>query len=164
MCYPSGFKRPVIAARETSCSSTDGRQIGGGIMAGGTQTSFKTGENIILVGLALQVIFFGFFTIVAFIFNYRLRRASNLVIMEGGIVYQKQLNALYISSLLILVRSIFRVIEYGQGNDGYLMQHELFMYVFDAVLMVGVMVVFLVVHPGEISAKLRASEMLLRNV
>ncbi|MCJ1396089.1 hypothetical protein MMC18_008977 [Xylographa bjoerkii] len=131
---------------------------GGGIMAGGTLSSFNNGQKIVVIGLVLQIIFFGLFIVVAFVFNYRLRRAFNKTVMEAGTMCQKHLNALYVSSLLIMVRSIFRVVEYIQGNDGYIMQHEWFLYVFDAVLMVGVMVVFLVVYPAEISAKLRGSE------
>jgi len=36
------------------------------------------------------------------------------------------------------------------GNDGYLLKHEVFLYVFDAVLMVITMLVVGVWHPGTI--------------
>lgn len=42
-----------------------------------------------------------------------------------------------------------------QGNDGYLISHEAFLYIFDALLMLMVMVIFNVVHPSEINATLR---------
>lgn len=58
--------------------------------------------------------------------------------------------ALYFVSLFILVRSLFRVIEYVQGQNGYLLRHEVFLYVFDAVLMTGAMVVLNVVHPAQV--------------
>ena len=57
---------------------------------------------------------------------------------------------LYTVSLLILVRSIFRVIEYIQGNAGYLLRHEIFLYIFDALLMAVCMVTFLLYHPCRI--------------
>lgn len=60
---------------------------------------------------------------------------------------------LYASSILILVRSIFRLIEYAQGNDGYLISHEVFMYVFDAMLMFFTMVVMSIYHPSELLGK-----------
>lgn len=41
------------------------------------------------------------------------------------------------------------------GNDGYLISHEVFLYIFDALLMFLVMVIFAVVHPSEINAQLR---------
>ena len=49
-----------------------------------------------------------------------------------------------------MVRSIFRVIEYIQGMDGYLVSKEIFLYIFDAALMLCVVVIFNVVHPSEI--------------
>lgn len=41
------------------------------------------------------------------------------------------------------------------GNDGYLISHEVYLYVFDAMLMFLVMVIFAIVHPSEINAQLR---------
>jgi hypothetical protein len=49
--------------------------------------------------------------------------------------WQRHLIILYTTSGLILVRSVFRVVEYLQGNGGYLISHEYFLYVFDAILM-----------------------------
>ncbi|MCJ1436926.1 hypothetical protein MMC27_006309 [Xylographa pallens] len=130
---------------------------GGGMIAGGTDTSVNNGQKIIVIGLAVQIAFFGFFTVVAFVFNQRLRRAFNNTAMVAGDMCQKHLNALYTSSILIMVRSILRVLEYAKVDDAYIMQYEWFVYVFDSTLMLGVMVVFLVVYPDDISAKLRES-------
>ena len=58
--------------------------------------------------------------------------------------------ALYIGSGLIMVRSAFRAIEYLQGFDGYLLSHEVYLYIFDAVLMVLAMALFNYVHPSEV--------------
>lgn len=66
------------------------------------------------------------------------------------------MRALYAVSVLIFVRSIVRVAEYVQGNDGYIITHEAFLYIFDA------LVIFLAImtlnwrHPGEISRYLNA--------
>jgi hypothetical protein len=49
---------------------------------------------------------------------------------------------LYIISVLIMVRSVFRVVEYIMGNDGYLLSHGWTLYIFDAALMLGVVVLF----------------------
>ena len=57
---------------------------------------------------------------------------------------------MYGASTLIMIRSIFRVVEYQQGRDGYLMYHEIFLYIFDATLMLAVMAVFSMVHPSGI--------------
>jgi len=58
--------------------------------------------------------------------------------------------ASYVVSALILVRSIYRLIEYKYGYDGYIMTHEWFEYIFDALLMFIAMVVMNVYHPAVI--------------
>ena len=58
--------------------------------------------------------------------------------------------ALYVVSALILNRSIFRLVEYKGGFDGYLMTHEVFGYIFDALLMFVAMIVMNVYHPAVI--------------
>lgn len=50
-----------------------------------------------------------------------------------------------------MVRSIFRVIEFIQGNAGYLLSNELYLYIFDAALMLLVMIAFNWVHPSEVT-------------
>jgi hypothetical protein len=50
-----------------------------------------------------------------------------------------------------MFRSIFRVVEYLQGNNGFLLRHEYFLYIFDALLMFIVMIIFNWIHPAEIT-------------
>lgn len=57
---------------------------------------------------------------------------------------------LYLVSILIFVRSIVRVIEFIQGFDGHIFSHEVYLYIFDALIMCIAMVVMNVVHPYEI--------------
>lgn len=66
--------------------------------------------------------------------------------------------SLYLVSILIFVRSIVRVIEYVQGNDGYIMSHEAFLYVFDATVMWLAMIIMNWVHPSEVAANLRGGK------
>lgn len=40
------------------------------------------------------------------------------------------------------------------GNDGYLISHEAYLYIFDALLMLSVMVIFAIEHPSKINAEL----------
>lgn len=54
-----------------------------------------------------------------------------------------------------MVQSLFRVVEYIEGNDGYLLRHEYYLYIFDAMLMFCVMVLFNVVHPSEVQELLQ---------
>lgn len=57
--------------------------------------------------------------------------------------------ALYASCFLILVRSIFRVAEFVEGNDGFIMNREYLLYIFDACLMSLTGIVLAVVYPGS---------------
>jgi hypothetical protein len=47
------------------------------------------------------------------------------------------------------------VIEYLQGNGGYLISHEVFLYVFDSMLMAGVMGIFLIWYVEQLESKTR---------
>jgi hypothetical protein len=126
---------------------------GGGIQSSGTLSAMKTGEKLIVVGLFVQLAFFGFFVVVAGLFHRRLTQYGHLSMAVDirALPWKRHLIALYVSSGLILVRSVFRVIEYLMGNAGYLLKHELYLFVFDAVLMFVVMVVFNFIHPSEIT-------------
>ncbi|CUS10030.1 unnamed protein product [Tuber aestivum] len=122
------------------------QSTGGGMMAK-DKDSAKMGEHIVLGGLFVQILFFGFFMLATIIFHLRLRKNPTQA-SQIGTVWRTLLMALYIASLFIMVRSAFRVIEYIQGRDGYLMQREVWLYIFDAVLMFSVTVLFNIVHPS----------------
>ncbi|KAH8805275.1 RTA1 like protein-domain-containing protein [Xylogone sp. PMI_703] len=127
---------------------------GGGIMSSGSLSAMHTGEHIVIVGLFVQFVFFGFFLVVATTFHRRIRKAPTALsspVSEIGTTWEKYLVMLYVVSLLIMVRSIFRVVEYIGGNDGSIMRHEVFVYVFDATLMVSVMLLFNIRHPGNLT-------------
>ncbi|CEN60562.1 Putative Function: S. cerevisiae RTA1 gene is involved in 7-aminocholesterol resistance [Aspergillus calidoustus] len=124
---------------------------GGGIQSSGNMDSFKTGERIIVVGLFIQIFFFGFFIIVATHFYWKLRRYPIPRASSPDIPWRKHLHVLYMASFLIMVRSVFRLAEYLQGNDGYLLHHEIYLYIFDALLVFVTMLLLNVVHPAEIA-------------
>ncbi|KAH7129602.1 RTA1 like protein-domain-containing protein [Dactylonectria estremocensis] len=113
---------------------------GAGIMV--TADSMKTGENIILGGLFIQIVIFGLFALTAIVFEVRLRRQGSAVSLDRELSWKSTMLMLYVVSVLIMVRSIFRVIEYIMGNDGYPLRNEWTLYVFDACLMFGVVVAF----------------------
>lgn len=73
--------------------------------------------------------------------------------------WRKHLIILYSASVLVMIRSIFRVVEYLHGFSGYLLSHEYYLYIFDAVLMLCVMVMFNVVHPSEVVALVEGGKM-----
>lgn len=127
---------------------------GGGLMAKAkTQDDAKMGENIIVGGLGIQVLVFGFFIIVAAIFNMRIRKVPTAKSQSVAVPWQLHLYVLYAASALIMVRSVFRIVEYVMGGDGILLQHEYYLYIFDAALMFFVAVLFCVWHPSAIISR-----------
>lgn len=66
-------------------------------------------------------------------------------------IWRKHMMVLYITNILIMVHSVFRVVKYAMGNNDYLLRHEVFMYVFDGMLMLAIMIAFNLVHPSKLS-------------
>ncbi|KAH7253204.1 hypothetical protein FSOLCH5_013997 [Fusarium solani] len=115
------------------------------------------GSNIIVGGLIFQIAIFGVFIATALIFNSRFRRH----VAGGAVVYdipwQESLNMLYVTSMMIMVRNIFRVVEYGMGSDGYLLSVEWGVYVFDAALMTLTMAWFFWRYPSQLKRAIKAN-------
>lgn len=130
---------------------------GAGIMASGSESGMHTGEKVVVAGLFIQLAFFGFFMFVGSLFYTRINRQPMSKSVDDSMPWRKHFWVLMSVSMLIFVRSVFRVIEYLMGNNGYLLRHEVFLYIFDAVLMLAVMVLFNVVHPSEITKMLKES-------
>jgi hypothetical protein len=110
----------------------------------------KLGENVIIVGLFVQIIFFGFFVIVSVIFHKRIVASPTTESATCSVNWKRYLFVLYFASAMIMIRCIYRVIEYIQGQTGILQSHEYYAYMFDALLMFQVMIVFMIFHPSQI--------------
>lgn len=123
---------------------------GGGIMANTKKNinNFALGENVILGGLAVQILFFGFFVIIEATYYIRLHKNmqsseyNSRVINQDIRHFPNKFNdwktillSLFLCSIFILIRSIYRVVEFSQGNNGYIARHEWFLYFFDALMM-----------------------------
>lgn len=122
----------------------------GGSMLTGDHPKISLGQNLILVGLFAQITAFGIFVLVAILFHKRLHAHPTSTSMTMEALWKKHIYALYFVSFLILVRSIVRVVEYLQGQGGFIMWHEPFLYIFDATLILLAVITFNVVHPSEI--------------
>ncbi|KAJ5345883.1 hypothetical protein N7452_003887 [Penicillium brevicompactum] len=127
---------------------------GGGIMSSAkSASSLKMGEDVIVVGLIIQIIFFGFFIVVSLIFHKRMRDHPTSASLRSTVNWERYMCVLYGASVLIMVRCLYRVIEYIQGSSGTLQSHEYYAYIFDTTLMFLVMTIFLVIHPSQILGK-----------
>ncbi|KAH1442409.1 hypothetical protein KXW28_001763 [Aspergillus fumigatus] len=130
-------------------------QLTGGSMAGAgaDHDTMMKGIHIYMGGIGIQEFFIVLFLFIAIQFHRQmlhLNRHGRLVGPKAkwrGLLY-----ALYASLLFITVRIIFRLVEFSSGNDASnpILQHEWYMYVFDAVPMWFAIVVWNVVHPGAI--------------
>ena len=111
-------------------------------------------KGIVIAGLMIQIFMFGFFIVISMVFEKRMKRAPT-----SDVPYTHHLHPLYAVSWLIMVRSVFRVIEYGLGQKGYLLANEWPLFVFDAVPMVCVMIIWAVWHPGTIRQDIAGTEL-----
>ncbi|TVY64945.1 Protein RTA1 [Fusarium oxysporum f. sp. cubense] len=117
-----------------------------------------TGRIVMVIGLWIQIVFFTFFIITALLFWRRMSRLSTK--SSKATPWKKHLLVLLIASLLILVRCLYRVIEYMQGPDGSIISNETYVYVFDAVPMFIMMITFHYYHPSEVSCLLFGGKMI----
>lgn len=134
--------------------------LGSGILATSknSPSASDTGNNVIIGGLVLQLLWFGLFVVVAAVFHYRMRSIPTVRSQQPECRWQIYLQTLYVSGCLIIIRNLFRVIEYAQGNDGYLLTKEAFIYIFDALPMLIVVAWLHWRHPGEIGLLLRGEK------
>lgn len=108
------------------------------------------GENVIVGGLGIQVVFFGFFMVVTVIFHRRILANPTPRSLTIVAPWKQYILILYTASAFIMVRSVFRIAEYVGGADGTLQSTEVYIYIFDATLMFIVSAVLNVYHPTAI--------------
>jgi hypothetical protein len=147
----------------------------------GTMEDVHKGEKIIVGGLIFQLIFFTLFVVVAGDFHRRLindipvkKRYGPRTLLQklrpnsrvdssftavallprsavNELPWKRHIYVLYGTSALILVRNVFRIAEYIEGNAGHLLSHEAYLYIFDALLMLTVMCLLNWIHPSEVT-------------
>jgi hypothetical protein len=133
----------IFVAGDVTCFLV--QMLGGTMLARaqGDKAQADLGKYIILAGLILQFLLFAVFIVVAHIFYTRLRKQPTEMSRRPEIRWLTMLYVLYGVSLLIMLRNLFRVIEYASGRDGYLLTHEWPLYVFDAAFMLAVVCILL---------------------
>ncbi|KAI9147343.1 Protein RTA1 [Paramyrothecium foliicola] len=124
---------------------------GGPLMSSADSKSREDlGKYIIVGGLFVQIIIFGLFIAVTAIFHRRITLEPTTKSNTLNVPWRRYIFGLYAASVLIMVRSIFRVCEFIEGRDGVLMSKEVYFYVLDTMLMVFVSIVFNTFHPSTI--------------
>lgn len=126
-------------------------------MASSQSSQAKLGSDIVLAGLLIQIVIFGFFVLVALIFHRRLRAMPTNRCQDPSLLWERFLLLLYVGCALIMIRSIVRVAEFVEGFEGTIILHEVYLYTFDAVPMAGVMVIFGIWYPSSFSKQARVT-------
>lgn len=115
------------------------------------------GDYIIVAGLILQVLLFICFLVCCVIFNKRFGAHTAKTGATSNVPWRSSLYMLYLTSIFVLVRNIYRIVEFMMGQHGFLLEHEWPLYVFDGSLMILVMVCFFVWYPAQLQPSSRES-------
>ncbi|KAJ1562762.1 hypothetical protein HK405_008203 [Cladochytrium tenue] len=123
---------------------------GAGLLSGSTSGA-NIGRVILITGLAFQVVCFCAYLAVCFIY-YRRATASaagdpTSRAARAGRTWLPLFYVLVVSSTLVLIRSVFRTIEFSLGYKGPVATNEIYLYTFDALLMALALFLFNIVHP-----------------
>ncbi|KAK2627769.1 hypothetical protein QTJ16_002415 [Diplocarpon rosae] len=126
---------------------------GGGVLVSDGDSSI--GKIVVLAGLGIQLAFSAFFLTIAIIFDHRMTQAPRrgIIPIYGKYSWRKLLVLLILSSVVITVRCVYRIVEYSTGTEGFAMSHEICGYLADTILMFGVFSAFLFVHAGDVLPK-----------
>lgn len=124
-------------------------QVAGAAMIGSAESNNQspdTGNDVLLGGLAFQVLSFLLFLVLLVAFLARARKATTST-GEGGLM--RFCGVVVVSSLLVYLRTIFRLAETAEGIGGYASSHEAF---FGALEFAPIVVAILILgwwHPGK---------------
>lgn len=114
------------------------------------QSMAKIGKALVILGLVVQIVWFGLFMATSVTFHRRVANDLTLKASSADIPWLKMMRLMYAISLMIMARSIFRLVEYAEGMEGYSMTHEWTLYVFDSVPMAISSVLMVVFFPSEL--------------
>ncbi|KAF9915323.1 hypothetical protein BX616_006409 [Lobosporangium transversale] len=134
----------------------------GGMQAGGAKGNSQLadiGSKLFLIGVTVQGVSYCLFTALLTVAVHRLiaeRKQKGRQLAQTSLLQGKNymgldqhtaivVGGLYFSSIFIIIRSIFRIVEFAEGYDGHLSSNEIYVFVLDAaplVLAIGVFAFF----------------------
>ncbi|KAJ3019470.1 hypothetical protein HKX48_002059 [Thoreauomyces humboldtii] len=115
------------------------------LISSDTGPKVDQGRKILLGGLILQLVSFGIFALAVLIFH---RRTAADMQLGGREQWRPLIIAIHLNSVLILIRSVFRILEFGQVINS-LQYHEFWFYIFDSLLILIATALLVVYHPGK---------------
>ncbi len=138
---------------------------GGGLSASGNEL----GSKIILCGLFVQIITFSIFMILETRYVFMMTKNPTDTAIEMRYHPNKLNNwhhlnwIMIVSCILIMIRSIYKVIEYIQGNTGYFMRYEAYTFIFDCIPIIFCCSLYAIFAPVEVFYALTMYEHNVKN-
>jgi len=125
--------------------------FGGGVYASAkTIEQVDRGRNLMIAGLALQLVTFCAFMLLAIVFYVRMKQKPTMSSETLNTTWKRHLILLVTACCLIVIRSTFRLAKYVlMGGDGHLVEKEIFTILLDSVLMFLCMLLFNLFHPSQ---------------
>ncbi|KAJ1734407.1 hypothetical protein H4217_003473 [Coemansia sp. RSA 1939] len=120
---------------------------------GGMLTSWDTrdaGNSIVLVGLSVQLFFFACFTVTA----VYVWRSPDYVVYQGprdrspAAAKRKVMICILVTTVLLYLRSIYRIAEFADGYGGKIYSSEWAFYVFDTIIVFLAFLVYIFMYVG----------------
>lgn len=136
---------------------------GGSISISNDVNTALAGSHIFLAGLALQLVSFLFFTVVFLLFLWRVySNEKQIWSKDSSLVWYNDWRSLAFAQFLccigILIRSVYRTIELGEGFHGHLATTEAFFYGLDTLPLFLAIVVFVPFWPGRFIPREKAAD------
>jgi hypothetical protein len=126
-------------------------QIAGAAMIGNAESKLKSPEvanDIVLAGLAVQTFAFTCFLVLFGVLTVAMIRDRELGPRLGRI--GPFIVALEVASILVYLRTIFRLVETSEGVFGYLMTHEAFFGGLEFTPIIIAVSILAILHPGRL--------------
>ncbi|RYP05417.1 hypothetical protein DL764_003842 [Monosporascus ibericus] len=140
---------PLCVLIDLGCLAT--QLIGAVLPASGDPHAIELSKLIILGGLIAQIAALSTFLLIAWHAQRRISRdPPRILTMDRSVNWKNHFRAIYLIIVLILIRSFVRTLEYLQGEGGFIISHEAFIYTLDATPMWLVMMIYVVLHPGRL--------------
>jgi hypothetical protein len=125
----------------------------------GDAAGIKLGQNLVLGGLGIQLFALFFFVLTVGVVHRRLNAEPTYVTKSSDAYWQRHFWTLHSASALIIVRNMFRLIEFAAAHNNVLATKEVFLYVFDAAVMALVVYLLVIVHPGRLLRSIKNSSL-----
>lgn len=122
------------------------QSAGAGLITSGKLENIPLGSHVLIGGLGINLVSFCFFAVVTVHLHWTIYRRK--VDFTGRERWIKMFYALYLSMILLIIRSIYRIVEFSLGFRGYLAIHETYFYIFECLLIIFAFALFLPLHPG----------------